>query len=217
MATNVVSIEKVVRNALGEKRALKYFGNKASLNRVLSANALYQEALGAFSNGNNEAALKYIISGLEFERDNTQFLHLCKTLMVSFSEYMFKKDAREYRKKYKELYKAVDALNESLDELKDSINRDSSKVKKLKADLENSKPTFMGTKLFIVYFFKKKKLSKQIEVLEKRVKANNLESLELQEEIGALAPIAKIEELAKVVSLIIEVCTFPSHFVGKKN
>lgn len=211
MANELISIKKVLSAVIGETRSAKYL-QKTDPN-LSDGNSIYQAALTHLLSGKTEKAIIHIVYGLDLDRNNMQLLHLCKTMLLSISEYLFENNTEVYRQKYPDLHKAEQDLNKNEREYDKLLEVANNKLNSISEDLENSKPTFLSfNKFFIVYFFKSRKLNKEMEKLEENISFYNDELSEIRKTIKHISPLVKVDEYSKILGLIIEICTFPSRY-----
>ena len=211
MANEIISIKKVLSAVIGEARSAKYL-QKTDAN-INDGNSIYQAALTHLLSGKTEKAIIHIVYGLDLDRNNMQLLHLCKTMLLSISEYLFENNTEVYRQKYPDLHRAEQDLIKSERDYQKLLEVSESKLEVITRDLENSKPTFFSfNKLFITYFFKSRRILKEIEKLEENISFYNDELSELKKTIKHISPLVKVDEYSKILGLIIEICTFPSRY-----
>lgn len=211
MANELISIKKVLSAVIGEARSAKYL-QKTDPN-LSDGNSIYQAALTHLLSGKTEKAIIHIVYGLDLDRNNMQLLHLCKTMLLSISEYLFENNTEVYRQKYPDLHKAEQDLNKNEREYDKLLEVANNKLTAITEDLENSKPTFLSfNKFFIVYFFKSRRLNKELEKIEENISFYNDELSEIRKTIKHISPLVKVDEYSKILGLIIEICTFPSRY-----
>lgn len=211
MANEIISIKKVLSAVIGESRSAKYMQKTDP--GLSDGNSVYQAALTHLLSGKTEKAIIHIVYGLDLDRNNMQLLHLCKTMLLSISEYLFENNTEVYRQKYPDLHKAEQDLNKNEREYEKLLEVATSKIEALSQELEDRKPSFLTLKnLFIIYFFKSKKLTKEIDKLEENISFYNDELSEIKKTIKHISPLVKVDEYSKILGLIIEICTFPSRY-----
>ncbi|MFN8674624.1 MAG: hypothetical protein U0457_21395 [Candidatus Sericytochromatia bacterium] len=216
MNKEIVSIKSVLNAVIGESKASKYIQKPEG--PLYDANSIYQAALTHLLSGKTEKAIIHIVYGLDLERENVQLLHLCKTMLLSISEYLFENNAEVYRQKYSDLSKAEVDINKSLKDYDKRIETSGSRLRELNRWLIEEKPTFFSfNKFFVVYYFKSKKVIKEIAELEESISYLNDETTELKKDLKNVAPLVKVDEYSKVLGLIIEVCTFPTRYEWTMN
>ncbi len=211
MANEIISIKRVLTTVVGEVRSEKYMQKPDA--SFFDGNSIYQAALTHLLSGKTEKAIIHIIYGLDLDRTNMQLLHLCKTMLLSISEYLFENNTEVYRQKYPDLYKADIDLSKNIRESEKLVEVTERKLELATTDLRNSKPTFLSiNKFFIVYFFKKRRLIKEIDKLEESLSFYNDELSDIKKTIKHIAPLVKVDEYSKILGLIIEICTFPTRY-----
>ncbi|MBC7476236.1 MAG: hypothetical protein H7263_18275 [Candidatus Sericytochromatia bacterium] len=211
MSNEIISIKRVLTTVIGEARSEKYM-QKPDAN-FFDGNSIYQAALTHLLSGKTEKAIIHIIYGLDLDRTNMQLLHLCKTMLLSISEYLFENNTEVYRQKYPDLYKADIDLSKNVRESEKLVELTERKLKVATSDLRDSKPTFFSVnKFFITYFFKKRRLIKEIDQLEENLSFYNDEFSDIKKTIKHISPLVKVDEYSKILGLIIEICTFPTRY-----
>lgn len=212
MANQIISIKKVLVAVIGDNRASKY-QQKVDEGLSTDGSSIYQAALTHLLSGQTEKAIIHIVYGLDLDRNNMQLLHLSKTMLLSISEYLYENNTEVYRQKYPDLHKAEQDLTKNEREYEKNIELNNKKLDSLEKELESSKPTFLTLKnLFIIYFFKKKRISKEIEKIEENISYYNDELSEIRKTLKTISPLVKVDEYSKILGLIIEICTFPTRY-----
>lgn len=211
MANQMISIKKVLSAVIGDKRSVKYLDSTDS--GLTDGNSIYQAALTHLLSGKTERAILHVIYGLDLDRNNMQLLHLSKTMLLSISEYLYENNTEVYRLKYPDFHKAEQELNKKDREINKLLDSAQSSLNSCTKLLETSKPTFLTFKnLFVIYFFKSKKLRKNIEQLEEDISNYNDELSEIKKALKHISPLVKVDEYSKILGLIIEICTFPTRY-----
>lgn len=211
MANQIISIKKVLHTVVGENKSAKYL-QKADSN-FTDSGVIYQAALTHLLSGKTEKAIIHIIYGLDIDRNNVQLLHLCKTMLLSISEYLYENNSEFYRQKFPDLHKAEIDLKKKLKELEKFVDESNSKLGKLEKTMFVLKPNILSyLGLLIAFSIKKKKLEAQILALETNVSNTNDEVSEIKKYLKYVVPLVKVDEYSKILGIIIEVCTFPTRF-----
>lgn len=211
MSNEVIVIKTVLNSVLGASIATKYAQKPDT--GLYDGNAIYQTALNYLLNGKTEKAIIHVIYGLDQDRQNMQLLHLSKTMLLSISEYLYENKSEIYRQKYPDLGKAEVDLQKNIKTYQEDLANAKKRLDNVTQELVNAKPTFFSlNKFFVVYFFKSKKLKKEIELLEERVANYSDELAEMKKDLKGIGPLAKVDEYSRVLGLIIEVCTFPTRY-----
>ncbi len=211
MANEIISIKKVLVAVIGQDRSAKYL-QKTDEN-ISDGNSIYQSALTHLLSGKTEKAIIHIVFGLDLDRNNMQLLHLCKTMLLSISEYLFENNTEVYRQKFPDLHKAEQELSKNDREYEKLLEVSNRKLDAIIKELEDSKPTFFSlNKLYIIYFFKSRRINKEIEKLEENISFYNDELSEIKKSLKHISPLVKVDEYSKILGLIIEICTFPSRY-----
>lgn len=211
MTNQKIAIKKVLSAVIGDKRSAKYLDKTDP--GLTDGNSIYQAALTYLLSGKTEKAILHIVYGLDIDRNNMQLLHLSKTMLLSISEYLYENNTEVYRLKYPDLHKAEQDLIKRERECNNLLETANSDLSLYTKDLETSKPTFLTFKnLFIIYFFKSKRLKKSIETLEEDISNYNDELSEIKKTLKHISPLVKVDEFSKILGLIIEICTFPTRY-----
>lgn len=211
MSKEVIVIKNVLNSVLGSNISSKYAQKPDA--GLYDGNAIYQTALNYLLNGKTEKAIVHVVYGLDQDRQNLQLLHLSKTMLLSISEYLYENKSEIYRQKYPDLAKAEVELQNNIKKYQDDLDKFKKRLDKLTHDLVSSKPTFFSlNKFYVVYFFKSKKMKKEIAILEDKINEYGDEVSIMKKDLKGITPLVKVDEYSKVLGLIIEVCTFPTRF-----
>lgn len=212
MANQMISIKKVLSAVIGDSRATKYL-QKTDEGLTNDAGSIYQAALTHLLSGKTERAIIHIVYGLDIDRNNMQLLHLSKTMLLSISEYLYENNTEVYRQKYPDLHKAEQELAKNEKEYDKNIELSKKRLEAISKELEDSKPSFFTLKnLFVIYFFKSRRINKEIEKLEENISYYNDELSEIKRNLKHISPLVKVDEYSKILGLIIEICTFPTRY-----
>jgi hypothetical protein len=211
MASQIISIKKVLQTVVGENKSAKYL-QKAD-GSFTDSGIIYQAALTHLLSGKTEKAIIHIIYGLDIDRQNVQLLHLCKTMLLSISEYLYENNSEFYRQKFPDLPKAEMELKKKLKEKEKFVDESNFKLKKLEKQLFVLKPNILSyLGLLISFSLKKRTLTHQISALEANISNANDEISELKKYLKYVVPLVKVDEYSRILGLIIEVCTFPTRY-----
>lgn len=202
-----VLVKRVILKVIGEAKSQKYLKDDDIDNKEIGS--IYQIALAELLNGKTEKAIRYILCGLEIERNNKQLLHLCNTMLFSVNDYILESDIESFKKKNLSFnLKDIELkLKKDVKELNEKIKKDSKELDALNKELEESKKKF-----FIIHFLKKSKLLPLINKLTKVIDKNKEFLAESSADLSKASKLLKVEEYARVLGIIIEYHAFPSKF-----
>lgn len=200
---DAVPLKKVIASSLGNIKSPKYL---LGLDFAYAdSNDIYQGALSNLLNGNTEKTLKCLIFGLDLERENTSLIHLARTMLFSLSEDFYESGGGVLRQKYSNLEKAVLGLKNKIGNLHDEVEIKEALIKQLELTIENGQKSFF-------FFFKRKRLTKQLQVA--KIELSNLTSElgKLEDDFEKVSFLERVEEYMKVLGIVLEVCIFPARF-----
>lgn len=205
MKKESVPLKNVLLKTLGEVKSARYLKGLDFV--YIDSNDIYQGALSSLLNGNTEKTIKCIIFGLDLDRENLSILHLARTMLFSLSEDFHDGKGDIYRQKYNnDLNKGLEQLNEKFKKCKKSLEELDEKIELKSKEIEIAK------KNFFTYFFKRTRLNSELNSLEAQ-RVNIMSEIGLiEQEIEDISNLVKIEDYIKILSLILEVCIFPSRF-----
>lgn len=205
MKKESVPLKKVILKTLGEVKSAKYL--KGLDFAYIDAEDIYQNALSNLLNGNTEKTLKCLIFGLDIDRENLSLLHLARTMLFSLSEDFHEGKGDIYRQKYN------NDLNKALEQLSKKLENENKKIEELnhQIDLKN-KEIEVAKKNFITFLFKRSRLNSEFKSLELQKINLSSEIENIENEIDAVNYLIKIEDYMKILSIVLEVCIFPSRF-----
>jgi len=205
MKKESVPLKNVLLKTLGEVKSARYLRGLDFV--YVDSNDIYQGALSNLLSGNTEKTLKCLIFGLDLDRENLSILHLARTMLFSLSEDFHDGKGDIYRQKYN------NDLNKGLDQLNDKLKKDKKKLEELDEQIElKSKEIEIAKKNFFTFFFKKSRLNSELNSLEAQ-RVNIISEIgNIEDEIEDINNLVKIEDYMKILSIILEVCIFPSRF-----
>lgn len=203
-----VQIKKVLPNIIGEEKSDKYLKD---LNFVyIGSQDIYENALNHLMNGETDRSLKFMIFGLDIDRNYAPLLNLCRTMLFGLSDILRAGDIDIYRSKYKNFENARISLIHKISDLKIKVADFEERISSIEEVIEESKPQFFSPKkLYIMYKLISRKLepSKQEYVNEKKNTEIVIKSLE--KEVAQIDRIISIEDSMQVLKIIVEICTIP--------
>lgn len=175
------------------KRYLRDFNFGANPN----SDDIYSLALKFLNQNETEIAISYIICSLDANKDHNPTFHLAKTMVFSLSEEFERNQGSMYKQKQNDLKKYMMMLEQNIKRSDSAILDFKNELKKLEAD--NG-------------FFAKMKNKSRIAELQATL-PEEVDKLEKNKnELKKVTYLAQIEEYMKVLSLVMEVITFPSRY-----
>ncbi|GIW21999.1 MAG: hypothetical protein KatS3mg068_1006 [Candidatus Sericytochromatia bacterium] len=205
----IISIKKVLKSFLGKTKAQKYLkGTEIVFSNTLKANSMdiYQYALKQLLEGETETAINCIAFALDFDRENKLILHLCKSMLVTITQYLSENRIEEYRVKYPDFEESINKFSKKIKELEKIIKNEEYELERIEKQIYKSRKN----PIFIL--FKKRKLQAELQSIKNNISNYNNELEVAKNEFNKLKDLYTKEEYAKVIGLIIEVCIFPSKF-----
>ncbi|GIW21284.1 MAG: hypothetical protein KatS3mg068_0291 [Candidatus Sericytochromatia bacterium] len=161
------------------------------------ADDIYSMALKFLNQGETEIAISYIIAALDTNKDHNPTFHLAKTMLFSLGEEFDKAQGNIYKQKHNDLHKYFNLIEKN--------------IQKLENDLTSSKNTLKQLESETGIFAKMKNKSKIAELNTQITEiSENLEKN--KKEHKKLVYLLQIEEYTKILSLMLEVITFPSRY-----
>lgn len=205
MKKESVPLKNVLLKTMGDVKSAKYLKGLDFV--YIDSNDIYQGALSNLLSGNTEKTLKCLIFGLDLDRENLSILHLARTMLFSLSEDFHEGGGDIYRQKYN------NDLNKGLEQLNRKLEKENKKIEELdeQIDLKN-KEIDSSKKNFIMFFFKKSKLNSELNSLESEKVNLSSEIDNIKNELDNIITLVKIEDYMKILSVVLEVCIFPSRF-----
>jgi len=214
----LVPLRKILANRLGTDQATNYlkginFSYTETTTLKNTAN-IYQETLNLLLEGHLETAINYIVFGIDLNRNDKLLFNLTKNMIYLFSKKLREEKADFYTSKYADnIFNIPKNIKEKISKLEIIRRKSQSQIKKNERELEESKPNFFSTdKLYVFYFFKKRKLIKEIFNLNNQIVEAEQKIRALSQDLANVEKLAKIEEYLKVLSITLEVCIFPERF-----
>lgn len=189
-------ITKAVSGTFDPKIAKRYL-REFNFGVDPKADDIYSMALKFLNQGETEICVSYIIASLDVEKDHNPTFHLAKTMLFSLSEEFEKSNGQLYKQKHNDLIKYMELLEKN--------------IKKLEGDLlslNNNLKQLEGETGFLQKMKNKSKIAEvQAEIPEVSDKLDKN-----KKEMKKVTYLSQIEEYTKILSLILEVITFPSRY-----
>lgn len=158
---------------------------------------IYALALKFLNQGETEICVSYIIASLDVSKEHNPTFHLAKTMVFSLSEEFEKSGGQLYKQKHSDLTKYVQLLEKN--------------ISKLEADLMSTKNNLKQVEAETGMFAKMRNKAKIAE-LQTEIPEVNDKIDKNKKEIKKVSYLSQVEEYMKVLSLIMEVITFPSRY-----
>ncbi len=208
--SKVVPLKKIISSQFGKEKSEKYllgidFSKSDTV--YLKTSDLYQKALNNLLDGYTEKAINYIVFALDIDRSDKLILHLAKVMIFSLSQFLLENNTEMYKNKYScSLEEAETKIKKKIKTLNEMINKTNKEINKLDEFIEES------SKSFFFRLFKAKKFIKQKDEIRQGSYDSKLEIDIFKKDLVGLEKLLKIDEYVRLLSLVIEVCVFPSRF-----
>ncbi|MFN8671242.1 MAG: hypothetical protein U0457_04055 [Candidatus Sericytochromatia bacterium] len=178
------------------KRYIREFNFGATPN----ADDIYALALKFLNQNETEIAISYIIASLDANKDHNPTFHLAKTMVFSLSEEFERNQGAIYKQKQSDLKKYVLMLEKGIQKSEADILALKNEAKKLEAESGG--------------FFSKlmNKNKDRIAEINTQIPAESDKMEKSKSEMKKVIYLVQIEEYMKVLSLVMEVLTFPSRY-----
>lgn len=161
------------------------------------ADDIYALALKFLNQGETEICISYIVASLDVDKDHNPTFHLAKTMVFSLSEEFEKSGGQLYKQKHNDLNKYMQLLEKNVSKLESELMTSKNNLKQLESE----------TGMFAKMKNKSKIAEVQAEIPEINDKLDKN-----KKEIKKVTYLSQVEEYMKVLSLIMEVITFPSRY-----
>lgn len=206
-----VLIKKILPSVIGEARASHYTEGLSFV--YAGPEDIYDNAFSALMAGDTESCLKYMIFGLDVDKNYLPLLNLCRTTLFGMINILKESDAQEYIDKYSSIKSAKNALLKDLKDITSKQQETQEKIDELENKLEMLKPSFFSfNKFFIVYFFSKRKIDAQIKEYQFDIESGEKIVAKMEKEYKKVNRLALIDEYLQILQLIVEVCTIPGKY-----
>lgn len=161
------------------------------------ADDIYALALKFLNQGETEICVSYIIASLDVDKEHNPTFHLAKTMVFSLSEEFEKSGGQLYKQKHSDLVKYTQLLEKNISKLEADLMTTRNSLKQLEGE----------TGMFAKMRNKAKIAELQTEIPEITDKVDKN-----KKEIKKVSYLSQVEEYMKILSLIMEVITFPSRY-----
>ena len=175
---------------------------------------VYNIALSKLSSGSIVNAINCIVFAMDIDRDNKFFFSLSKTIVVMLDKELESNKAIKMKQKYSDNFENVkNTIKAKIEYIEKNSESVSDSLEKMERELHESKPSFFSlSKLYLTHKMKKGKLSPRIKELKRELDEYEIEKEDLEGELKDIEKFAFMEECLKVLSLVMEICLFPSRF-----
>jgi predicted RNase H-like nuclease (RuvC/YqgF family) len=161
------------------------------------ADDVYALALKFLNQGETEICVSYVIAALDVEKDHNPTFHLAKTMLFSLSEEFEKSNGNLYKQKHADLNKYLQILEKNIAKLESDLMGLRNNLKQLESETG---------------FLQKMKNKSRIAELQAEIPESSDKLDKNKKEIKKVSYLSQIEEYTKILSLILEVITFPSRY-----
>jgi predicted RNase H-like nuclease (RuvC/YqgF family) len=175
------------------KRYLKSFnfGNDPK------ADDIYALALKFLNQGETEICISYIIASLDTEKDHNPTFHLAKTMLFSLGEEFEKSGGQIYKQKNPDLLKYMQLLEKNIAKIETELMGMKNNLRQLESETG---------------MFAKMKNKSKIAELTSQITENDEKLDKNKKELKKVSYLSQMEEYTRILSLILEVITFPSRY-----
>ncbi len=161
------------------------------------ADDIYALALKFLNQGETEICMSYVIASLDVEKDHNPTFHLAKTMLFSLSEEFEKSNGQLYKAKHSDLTKYVYLLEKNVSKLESDLLSSRNNLKQLEGETG---------------MFQKMKNKSKIAELNAEIPEISDKLDKNKKEMKKVSYLSQVEEYTKILSLILEVITFPSRY-----
>ncbi|GIW23572.1 MAG: hypothetical protein KatS3mg068_2579 [Candidatus Sericytochromatia bacterium] len=192
-----IQILKSLESILDRTLAKRYIRNVSM--PEMQASYYYNNALRDLNNKDSESAIHNIIMALSADIEFSPALHLAKTMLFGLSKKYNESGAELYKQKYRTLSTWIEVIEKEIKDIdKEIILLQNQKLKEKEKGL---------WRILQLIFFKK-----SVKDYDKLINKCNLKKEEVKKRLQFASKLAQIEEYAKVLSLIVEICLYPAKF-----
>lgn len=157
----------------------------------------YALALKFLNQGETEICISYIIAALDISKEHNPSFHLAKTMVFSLAEEFEKIGGQLYKQKNPDLNKYVLLLEKNVQKLESEILGFRNNLKQLESETG---------------MFAKMKNKSKIAELQAQIPEASDKLDKNKKELKKVSYMAQVEEYSRILSLIMEVITFPSRY-----
>lgn len=189
-----ISLRRILESQLDRGLARRYL--RTSSSEVLPARHYYNAALRDLSIKDTEGAIHHLILSLDMDPEHLPSLHLAKTMLFGLSKKFHEEQGDFYKQKYPQLPAWISQLEKKIQGVETEL-----------LQLRNSK----APNVTLFAWFARllgRKVPTRDEKLDALVKARE----ELKRQLRFATRLSQMEEYARILSQVIEVCLFPGRY-----
>ncbi len=192
-----VSLRKSLDAVLDRGQSKRYLRNISV--SAMPARYYYNTALRDLNTKDSEGAIHHLILALNSESDHEPALHLVKTMLFGLSKKFHEAGGEMHKQKYVSIGNWIVSIEQSIiDTDKRIISYNNDKAKQ--------KNKGIWGMLQLIFF---KNTIKDYDLL---IQKENLKKEELKKDLIYASKLSQIEEYAKILSLILEICLYPARY-----
>jgi hypothetical protein len=195
--SNPIQVQKSLESLLDRTLFKRYV--RSTNKPEMPASYYYNNALRDLNNKDSENAIHNIIMSLSTDIEFLPTIHLAKTMLFGLSKKYNQSGAEIYKQKYKSLSIWINLIEEEIKNIdKEIVSIQNQKLKDKEKGL---------WRIFQLIFFKK-----SVKDYDKLINNCNKKKEEAKKKLQFASKLAQIEEYAKVLSLVVEICLYPAKF-----
>jgi hypothetical protein len=211
MASDTVKIRNILPSILGQEVAKSYIMDSSFI--YSSFKELYESSLDFLIKGDTEKSIKYVVFGLDLDRNYKPLLNLCRTILMGLATIIKDSDFNDQKRKYKDFKKAKLTLSKTADEIREKIDELETTIQDAEEKIRDAKPSFLSfTRLYTVYVFKLNKFQTLIKNLKEELAECETELNEIIVTMAKIEKLDLIETYIRVLNIIVEVTIIPSKY-----
>jgi len=195
--TAPASLQKCLSSVLERSLVNRYIRSSADFS--MSARDYYNAALKDLNAKDSEGAIHHLIMSLSSENNHEPSLHLVKTMLFGLSKKFAESGGETWKQRFGTLGKWILHLEKQVTDIDKNI---------LILKNQKLKEKEQGLWLFLAKLF----FPKKFESIENKIVRMNTDKENLKKQIMVATKIAQMEEYAKVLSLILEICLYPARY-----
>ncbi len=211
-----ILIKNVISKKFGTRNSKKYIeGISIAYSHVSD---IYELAAKSLTEKKIEAAIRFMIFGLDINREFKPLLHLCKTMLTGFSQKLYESNYESIRIKYNSLVEYEKITKEKLRKITDQNDDYQEKINELEEFIEKRKPSFFSLKNFaLIYYLTKSKKKNEISRIIRLQNSLEEEIFVVEKELKHIKKLVILQEYQNISRTIIEVCLFPMKYSWTLN
>lgn len=211
MGAEVVKIRNILPSILGAETAKAYIMEQSFA--YSSFKELYENSLDFLIKGDTETSIKYVVFGLDLDRNYKPLLNLCRTILMGLATIIKDSDFNDQKRKYKDFKKAKLTLSNRANEIREKIDDLENTIQDSEQKIKDAKPSFLSfTRLYTIYIFKLNKFQTLIKNLKEELAECEAELNEIIVTMAKIEKLDLIETYIRVLNIIVEVTIIPSKY-----